>query len=208
MSDDRALLAFMRAIGAGHGSAALQQLAADPVLAQSSLVDGATRTATEDFFFADHGSYVYAGDTALHVAAFGYDCEIARALVAAGADVMARNRRRAEPIHAAVNGSPGSSTWDPSRQVAMIEYLISAGADPNATAVGDVTPLHRAVRNRCADAVRVLLDAGAEPNRPNAKGSTPLALAQTTSGRSGSGSWEARAEQARIVDLLVAATNA
>lgn len=208
MSDDRALLAFMRAIGAGDGSHAARQLAADPVLARTSLVGGATRTATEDFFFAEHGSYVYAGDTALHVAAFAYDCEIARELVAAGADVTARNRRGAEPIHAAVNGSPGSSSWDPWRQVAMIEYLIAAGADPEAVATGGVTPLHRAVRNRCADAVRALLAAGADPNRPNAKGSTPLALARVTSGRSWSGSSEARAEQARIVDVLVTATSA
>jgi hypothetical protein len=208
MSDDRALLALMRAIGGGEGTVAAQQLAADPRLARTALVHGASRTETEDFFFADHGSYVYAGDTALHVAAFAYDCEIARELVAAGADVAARNRRGAEQIHAAVNGSPGSPTWDPARQVAVVEYLIRAGADPDAVATGGVTPLHRAVRNRCADAVGALLAAGADPDRPNAKGSTPLVLARVTSGRSGSGSSEARAEQSRIVDLLEAATSA
>jgi hypothetical protein len=89
----------------------------------------------------------------------------------------------------------------------MIEYLIGVGSDPDAVATGGVTPLHRAVRNRCADAVRALLAAGADPNRPNAKGTTPIALARVTSGRSGSGSAAARAEQARIVALLVPVVN-
>ena len=207
MSDDRALLALMRAIGAGDGPAASQLLSAGPVLAQRSLADGATRTTTEDFFFADHGSYVYAGDTALHVAVFAYECGIARELVAAGADVAARNRRGAEPIHAAVNGSPGSSTWDPSRQVAMIEYLIGAGADPEAVATGGVTPLHRAVRNRCAGAV-----ARCSPPAPIRPDRTPRAPAARAGSRDvgpeRSGSSDARAEQARIVDLLVRATSA
>ena len=39
--------------------------------------------------------------------------------------------------------------------------LIVAGADPNAVDLGGVTPLHRAVRNRCADAVSALLEGGA-----------------------------------------------
>jgi hypothetical protein len=84
----------------------------------------------------------------------------------------------------------------------MIRYLIGEGADPDAAAAGGVTPLHRAVRNRCSAAVRVLLEAGADPHRTNDKGSTALALAGWTTGRGGTGSPEAKAEQAIIVDLL------
>jgi len=84
----------------------------------------------------------------------------------------------------------------------MIAYLIEAGAPPDAEAAGGVTPLHRAVRNRCSAAVRVLLDAGADPQRTNDAGSTALTLARHTTGRGGSGSPEAKAEQAKIISML------
>jgi hypothetical protein len=207
MGDDRDLLALMRAIGGPTGGPdAADRLAADPGLARTALAAGATRSSPDDFFFADHGIHVYAGDTALHVAAFGYDVPMARALVAAGADVRARNRRGAEPLHSAANGGPGSTAWAPDRQAATIAYLVGAGADPDATAAGGATALHRAVRNRCGAAVRALLAAGADPRRPNARGSTPLALARATTGRSGSGTPAAREEQAQIVEMLEAAT--
>jgi hypothetical protein len=65
-----------------------------------------------------------------------------------------------------------------------------------------VTPLHRAVRTRCAAAVRALLDGGADPLRANGNGSTPLKLATQTTGRGGSGSPAAKAQQEQIVQLL------
>ena len=70
---------------------------------------------------------------------------------------------------------------------------------------GGVTPLHRAVRNRCAAAVAALLAAGADPHAENNSGSTPARLARVTSGRGGSGSPAAKAQQAEIVRLLDAA---
>jgi ankyrin repeat protein len=148
---------------------------------------------------------LYAGDTALHVAAATYDPALARTLIDAGADVRARNRRGAEPLHAAVIGVPGAPSWDPPQQVSVIRYLISAGADPEATAIGGVTPLHRAVRNRCSAAVEALLDAGSDPRRTNDHGSSALDLARWTTGRGGTGSAEAKDEQAIIVRLLTAA---
>jgi ankyrin repeat protein len=65
-----------------------------------------------------------------------------------------------------------------------------------------VTPLHRAVRTRCATAVRALLDCGADARRQNGSGSTPIRLATLHTGRGGSGSAEAKAQQAEIVRLL------
>ena len=156
----------------------------------------------DEFFLAERLAQVYEGDTALHAAAFSYDAEMARTLVARGADVRARNRRGAEPLHAAVIGGPGSATWNPTRQQAVIAYLIEAGADPNATAAGGVTPLHRAVRNRCSAAVEALLGAGADPCLANGSGSTASDLAQWTTGRGGTGSAEAKAQQRIIIDLL------
>ena len=89
----------------------------------------------------------------------------------------------------------------------MITYLIEAGADPDAVAAGGVTALHRAVRNRCAAAVRALLDAGADPLRQNDNGSTAITLAQWTTGRGGTGSPEAKAQQADIIGMLAAVSD-
>lgn len=83
----------------------------------------------------------------------------------------------------------------------------NAEADPDAVAVGGMTPLHREVRNRCASAVAALLDSGADPHRPNSRGSTAVMLARWTTGRPGSGSPEAKAEQHKIVSILDARTD-
>jgi hypothetical protein len=66
-----------------------------------------------------------------------------------------------------------------------------------------VAPLHRAVRNRCSAAVRALIDGGADPRAPNRNGSTPLLLATQNTGRGGSGSAEAKAQQKEILRLLM-----
>ena len=50
--------------------------------------------------------------------------------------------------------------------------------------------------------MRALLDGGADPRRPNGKGTSPSQLAAITSGRGGSGSEEAKAQQQVIVELL------
>jgi len=160
-------------------------LDANPSLATAGLVR------RDEFFLAERFAQIYEGDTALHAAGFSYDPETARDLIARGADIRARNRRGAEPLHAAAIGIPGSTTWDPARQRDVILYLIEAGADPNAIAAGGVTPLHRAVRNRSSAAV---------------DGSTASDLARWTTGRGRTGSAMAKAEQRTIVELLEAST--
>ncbi len=197
--EDPTLIGLMRVIGSGGGNVASRVLEKAPELAVARL------ERSEEFFIAECHAQLYAGDTALHVAACAYDSRIAAQLVAAGADVRARNRRGGEPLHAAVTGVPGSSNWNPQRQADVIRSLIEMGADPNAPAVGGVTPLHRAVRNRCSAAVQALLDGGADVRRTNDSGSTALTLAQWTTGRGGSGSPEARVEQDVIVRMLAAA---
>jgi hypothetical protein len=156
----------------------------------------------DEFFLAERFAQVYEGDTALHVAAFSYDLETARDLITRGADIRARNRRGAEPLHAATIGNPDSPTWNPAGQRDVIFFLIDTGADPNAAAAGGVTPLHRAVRNRCSAAVEALLRAGADPDRRNNRGSSASDLARWTTGRGGTGSAAAKAEQRIIVELL------
>lgn len=191
------------AIAAGDRAKALRLLAASPRLAVVAASIGATRTSPMSYYLEDIGHYVYVGGTALHVAAAAYQTDIAKELVGHGADVHARNRRGAQPIHYAAIGRPGSKTWAPRAQAAIVAYLLEEGADPNAADKSGVTPLHRAVRTRCAAAVRVLLASGADPRRKNGNGSTPLHLAVQNTGRSGSGSAAAVEQQREIIRLLM-----
>jgi hypothetical protein len=176
---------------------------ASPALATASFSQGATRQGSPSLsFIKEIGHYIYSGDTALHFAAASYKQKMAEKLIKAGANVRAKNRRGSEPLHAAAFGSPGSPRWDPEAQAATIVFLIEAGADPNAQNKDGATPLHRAVRARCAGAVRALLDHGADPAIRNKNGSTALKLALFTTGRPGSGSSEAKAEQQKILLIL------
>jgi Ankyrin repeats (3 copies) len=190
------VIRVLRAIAASDQRTAVGLLDATPSLVTARVARG------DEFFLAERLAQIYEGDTPLHAAAFSYDPEVARELVIRGADVRARNRRGAEPLHAASIGVPGSTHWNPPQQRAVIVLLIEAGADPNAVAVGGVTPLHRAVRNRCSAAVDALLIAGADPRIENDRGSTAFDLARWTTGRGGTGSAEAKAEQGIIIELL------
>ncbi|MDB5471637.1 MAG: ankyrin repeat protein chloroplastic-like [Caulobacter sp.] len=202
MTTDLALMQLMAAIAAGHDRAALDLLDADRALGRASLGAGATRTTAGDYFFASIQHYAYAGDTALHLAAAAHRADLARALIALGADAIARNRMGATPLHYAADGVPGSDSWNPAGQSATIAALIASGADPDAVDRKGVTPLHRAIRCRCAAAVSALIDGGADPLRRNGKGSTPMKLATQQTGRGSSGSPEGRAQQVEIVRRL------
>lgn len=148
--------------------------------------------------------WIYSGDTVLHVAAAGYRVEIARMLLAAGADVnSARNRRCSQPLHYAADGYLDNPFWNATRQVAMICLLLKAAASIDAQDKNGATPLHRAVRTRCAAAVKCFLDAGADPTIRNKPGSTPFHLAVQNTGRGGSGSEKARTAQREILQAFL-----
>jgi Ankyrin repeats (many copies)/Ankyrin repeat len=197
-----ALLRLVRAIADGEDSLVSALLGESPALATARVIGGATRHGARAFYLEAIGHYLYADETALHVAAAGYRAGIARTLIQMGANVRARNRLGAEPLHYAVIGMPGSRAWNPAAQAATVAYLIAAGADPNATDKQAVTPLHRAVRTRCAAAVQALLERGADVRCKNKNGSTPIDLVSRTTGRGGSGSPQAKAQQVEIVRLL------
>lgn len=201
---DAELRALFSVIAARDVPKALQLLAESPALARQAAETGATRQDPSTYYFAKIAHHAYAGDTPLHIASAAYATDIAHDLISRGANVRAKNRRGAEPLHYATDGIPGSVSWDPDAQEAIVQFLIEGGADPNVKDDAGVAPLHRAVRTRSRSAVRVLLSNGADPRLANKSGSTPLHLAVQDTGRGGTGSPAARQEQAEIIRLLIA----
>jgi ankyrin repeat protein len=194
--------ALVQAIVSGEVVVARKMVRALPHLAKARAAYGATRQTAAEHFYKEILHYMYEGDTALHMAAAAYQEQMASELIARGGDVRAKNRRGAEPIHYAADGVPGGPAWNPDAQAATIACLIAAGADPNVNDKSVVAPLHRAVRSRCAAAVKVLLESGADVDAANGRGSTPLLLAMQNTGRGGTGSVRAKAQQAEILRLL------
>ncbi len=88
------------------------------------------------------------------------------ALINAGTDVTRHDHLGMTALHhAAAHGSPG-----------MLEALLAAGADPNATDNNgwEVCPLHSAASDGNAEAISVLIKAGAEPGLIAADGESDL----------------------------------
>src|SRR5204862_2970704 len=130
----------------------------------------------------------------------GYRIEIARLLLTAGANPnAATNHRRSTPLHYAADGFISGPAWDAKRQVEIIRCLLDNGADIHAQDKNGATPLHRAVRTRCAAAVNCLLNAGSDATLRNKPGSTPFHLAVQNTGRGGSGAEKAKIAQREII---------
>jgi ankyrin repeat protein len=168
-------------------------LKADPGLA-TALIDEAR------LYQSKIVHWIYAGDTALHLAAAGHRVELVRLLLAARSDPnSAKNHRHSGPLHYAADGYINGSDWNAKRQVQTIQCLLDAGAEINAQDKNGATPLHRAVRTRCAAAVKCLLERGSDATLRNKPGSTPFHLAVQNTGRGGSGAEAAKAAQREII---------
>lgn len=98
-------LDFVRQVVKGEVDEVSRRLATSPSLATVSSDVGATRGGASNFFFSEIAHYLYAGDTALHMAAAAFRRPVAELLVAHGADCRARNRRGAEPLHYAADAN-------------------------------------------------------------------------------------------------------
>jgi uncharacterized protein len=105
------------------------------------------------------------GDTALMAAGLKGHVEVAKVLVASGAQV---NTEGWTPLHyAAFEGS-----------APMVRFLLDHGADKNAIAPNEYTPLMLAVRNGHEEAARALLHGDPDVNyRARSTGESALKLA-------------------------------
>ena len=82
-SVDATLLALFGAIASHDSVETTRRLAAAPDLATRPIRVGASRQDPDTYFLAAIHHYVYAGDTALHVAAAAHNAGLVQSLVAA-----------------------------------------------------------------------------------------------------------------------------
>lgn len=139
------------------------------------------------------------GDYPLHVAVSQGRVAIAKDLLRHGADVDARDAIGRTPLHRALlSGKVPSATLLLNRkpgddlQALLVELVGEGAADPDTLAFlirqgvnineyseDGYVPLHYAVASGNVKLAKRLITAGADVNLPDAKGSTPLAIAQT-----------------------------
>ena len=100
----------------------------------------------------------------LHIAALANAPRLIEALVAAGADLEARDQDYMTPLHSATLANAP----------AAIAALLEAGADIEARNRFESTPLHFGLLRDSPAAVASLLEAGADPNARAENGSTAL----------------------------------
>jgi ankyrin repeat protein len=109
------------------------------------------------------------GSTALHWAAYKDDVDMARLLLAAGANVKATTR---------IGGITPLSMASKNGNAAIIDALLQAGGDANYIDERGTTALMTAAASGNADAVRILIDHGSDVNaRDGSHGQTPLMFA-------------------------------
>ncbi len=139
---DPKVASFLSAVRAGDTKAVEKSIAAEPELAKAK--DSA-------------------GSTALHHAAGFGSLSTMKELLAKGADVNAKNRRKSTPLF-----------WA-SHDEAKVRLLMEHGADINAVQIDGRTPVYQAATmGNAVGVLRLFLDKGANPNAKTIVGSTPL----------------------------------
>jgi ankyrin repeat protein len=179
----------------GDEKTAVRLARATPELAQARVAD--------ERLVKEVPHQLYRGDTALHLAAAALRPRAVAALLEAGADPNAENRRGAIALHYACDARPKAGrSWNPSGQTSVIQLLLDAGSDIERKDKAGAAPLHRAVRARSPHGVRCLLDRGARVDSTHGRQrTTPLHLATHATGATGTKG--ARVEQRAIVALLL-----
>jgi ankyrin repeat protein/acetyl esterase/lipase len=163
-----------------RGSGSLSSLDVVKLLVQS----GADIDARLENGKSELGCFNYTGATSFLLAAQAGDLLLAKALVGLGADPTIPNSDRTSPLLAACGvgalGDGDESAGTEDETIAMVEYLLSLGADVNMVDFNGETALHGAAYQSWPNVVRLLHQRGARTevwNHENRAGWTPLAIA-------------------------------
>jgi ankyrin repeat protein len=122
------------------------------------------------------------GSTPFMRAAQAADMAMMRLLVDGGADPRLTQKNGTTALMLAASGRPAgedeeSGVPEQSGAAQAIDFCLDAGLDIHAVSGSGDTALHRAVANGAVPAVRRLLERGANPHARNAKGESPLVMA-------------------------------
>ena len=130
-----------------------------------------------DALLSDNADLINATDargrTPLHAAADALSVSAADRLIDAGADVNARNRDGAAPLHLAALTTTTAHRAAASR-AAMTKLLIQKGADAGAADAQALQPLHLAALKGRDEMLSLLTAAGARTDAKDRLGRTPL----------------------------------
>ena len=130
-------------------------------------------------------SYDVDGLKPLHRAAVRARADVIGALIAAGADVHARDNRGRTALLLTAAGTP-AEVWarllegraNPNDRLEALRLLLGARADPNTDVLaGQMSDVRDAIGKKRAEALALLLAAGADPNAADEEGSRPLHVA-------------------------------
>jgi ankyrin repeat protein len=121
------------------------------------------------------------GATPIFFAAATGHAEVARVLVAGGADPFSLTDGKTAPLHLAAGvGPPNGRDWTDEEQKKMLDttkFFVGLGADVNAVAEHKWTPLHGAAYKGLDSIVQFLVEKGAKMNVFDEYGQTPLSIA-------------------------------
>jgi uncharacterized protein len=164
--------AILRARYSGHAWIAerLAEAVAELDVFEAAALGHATRV--EEAVRADPGivrAEAADGFTALHLAAFFGQLEVAAVLLEHGAagNAEAGNPSHVQPLHSAAAGG----------HAAIAALLLERGADPNARQHGGFVPLHSAAARGDEVTARLLLEHGGERDLRTDDGRRPIDLA-------------------------------
>jgi ankyrin repeat protein len=119
------------------------------------------------------------GRTPLHWAAFyGHD-RVVKLLLAAKADIRARDSEGVTPLHLSALGQASGGTRDVGKEALEItQLLIEKDADISALDQFLRTPLHYAVKSGSLMIAKFLCDNKASPDAADEEGDTPMTVAE------------------------------